>query len=518
MSPERWKEIERVYQRSVELPPEGRRQFLAESCGDVEIRREVESLLAQQGNAPSFIEQRGLDVARDMMTANPAGVLVGRTIGHYEVRAFIAAGGMGEVYRARDSRLGRDVAVKVLPHRFSEDIEQLRRSEREAKLLASLNHPNIAAIYDLEESDGIRCLVLEFVEGQTLAERLKRGRLPLGEALEISRQIAIALEAAHEQAIVHRDLKPGNIMIVASSAVKVLDFGIAKMLEPQTETDGPTNIDSAGVVLGTPSYMSPEQARGNPMDKRADIWAFGCVLYELLTGRQAFQGGSVTDTLAAVLTADPDWNRLPEDTPVGIRRLIERCLRKDRNRRLQTIADARIEIEEARAEPSKDQSVLPARSRRRESMAWALVGLLAVSISAALVLGRFHALAEAPEMRLEITTPPTDYPYSFSISPDGRQLAFTATRDGRSALWIRPLDSATAQPVPGTEGARNNRIDSPFWSPDSRSLAFFADSNLKRIDIDGGSPRRSHGAVTLEVVGDGVRMASSYLPQPSEVP
>jgi eukaryotic-like serine/threonine-protein kinase len=519
MSPDQWKEIERLYQGSVELPPNGRRQFLAESCGDEEIRREVESLLAQR-IAPSFMERRGLDVARDLLSRNSKGNLVGCTIGPYEIRAFIATGGMGEVYRARDSRLNRDVAVKVLPPQFSEDVEQVRRSEREAKLLASLNHPNIAAIYDLQESDGSRCLILEFVEGQTLAERLKRDRLPLGEALEISRQIAEALETAHEQGIVHRDLKPGNIMIVANGAVKVLDFGIAKMLEPQTETIGPTNIDSAsaGVVLGTPSYMSPEQARGNPIDKRTDIWAFGCVLYELLTGRQAFQGGSVTDTLAAVLTADPDWNRLQDDMPVGIRRLIERCLRKDRNRRLQTIADARIEIEDARAEPRKDKSVLPARSRRREGLAWVVAGLLAVSVAAALSVGRFHALAEAPEMRLEISTPPTGFPNSFAISPDGRQLAFVATRASRSEIWIRPLDSATAQPVPGTQGVGNNRIDSPFWSPDNRSLAFFEDGNLKRIDIDGGASqtivRGSSAGGSGEWSAEGVILFSTYIGGP----
>jgi serine/threonine protein kinase len=268
MTPERWKEIEKLYAASISLPPERRAEFLANSCHDPEVRQEVESLLCE--NLPSFLEQRGLDVAADAMPRKESGTLVGRTIDHYEVRAFIGAGGMGEVYRARDSRLARDVGLKVLPEQFSEDPEWMRRSEREAKLLALLNHPNIGTIYDLEESDGVRCLILEFVEGETLAERLRRGVVPLVEALEISGQIAEALEAAHEQGIVHRDLKPGNVMISAAGRVKVLDFGIAKMLEPQAGPSAATNVDSAsaGVVLGTPSYMSPEQARGKSIDTR----------------------------------------------------------------------------------------------------------------------------------------------------------------------------------------------------------------------------------------------------------
>src|SRR5262245_22458579 len=286
MTPEQWKEVERLYSNSIEVQADRRAQFLAESGAEEEVRREVESLLAHRVNQPSFIERRGLDVAADMITQNPAGSLVGRMIDHYQVRAFIGAGGMGEVYRAHDVRLSRDVALKVLPAQFSEDAERLRRFEREAKLLASLSHPNIAAIHDVEESDGVRCLILEFVEGHTLADRLKRGRIPLGEALEISRQIAEALEAAHGQGIVHRDLKPGNVMISPDGRVKVLDFGIAKMFEPQREDNGTTDLDGtgAGIVLGSPAFMSPEQSQGQVVDKRSDIWAFGCVLYEMLTG------------------------------------------------------------------------------------------------------------------------------------------------------------------------------------------------------------------------------------------
>jgi serine/threonine protein kinase len=483
MSSERWKEIERLYQSAVELPPDQRTQFLTESCSDDELRREVESLLAQR-NAPSFMERRGLDVARDLLNRNPKGDLVGRTVGPYEIRAFIATGGMGDVYRARDSRLNRDVAVKVLPPQFSEDVEQVRRSEREAKLLASLNHPNIAAIYDLQESDGSRCLILEFVEGQTLAERLKRGRLPLGEALEISRQIAEALEAAHEQGIVHRDLKPGNIMIVANGAVKVLDFGIAKMLEPQTESIGPTNIDSAsvGVVLGTPSYMSPEQARGNPIDKRTDIWSFGCVLYELLTGRQAFQGGSVTDTLAAVLTADPDWNRLPAGTPWLVQRLLQRALKKDSRQRLGDIREARIEIEESGSEAEKSGASRPKRNPR---LAWivAASAVVVAAVFAAIHFGDTPA-SSSPELRLQIVTPSTPAPNQFALSPDGRYLVFVASGDGPRRLWLRPLDETESRPMAGTDDAAY-----PFWSPDSRSIGFFASSTLYRIDIGGGPPK-----------------------------
>jgi serine/threonine protein kinase len=298
MTPEEWSRIEAIFHDALERPVADRVAFLDRACrGDSVLRQHVESLIRHAAdNQTSLI-------------AFPFEELVaGQTIGHYKIVSVAGAGGMGKVYRARDTKLGRDVAVKVLRDEFSKDAERVRRSEREAKLLASLNHPNIAAIYDLEEPDGIPCLVLEFVEGESLADRLSKGRIPIAESLDISRQIADALDAAHEQGIVHRDLKPANVMITPKGVVKVLDFGIGKLLEPTRSPDSTAGSDSitAGRTIGTPSYMSPEQARGKPIDKRTDIWAFGCVLFELLTGRRAFEGETTTDTLAAVVEREPD--------------------------------------------------------------------------------------------------------------------------------------------------------------------------------------------------------------------
>ncbi len=290
--------------------------------------------------------------------------MVGKTLGHYEILEPLGAGGMGEVYRARDTKLNRDVAIKVLPEDFATDPDRLARFEREAKLLASLNHANIATIYGLEDEGDQRFIVMEVVEGETLAKRLSRsGRIEVDDALDMARQIAEALEAAHEKGIVHRDLKPANVMLTRDGKVKVLDFGLAKAMEgggaSEAPTDSPTitaGYTRAGTIMGTAAYMSPEQAKGNVVDKRADVWALGCVLYESLVGVRPFQGNSVTETLAAVLEHEPDWERLPAATPQNIRILLERCLRKQADRRLRDIGDARIEIEEALAEPLKDRA------------------------------------------------------------------------------------------------------------------------------------------------------------------
>ena len=281
-------------------------------------------------------------------------MLSGRRLGAYQVQVRIGVGGMGEVYSARDTRLGRDVALKILPRLFTSDPERLARFEREARVLASLNHPHIGAIYGLEEADGVRALVLELVDGETLGDRIARGPIPLKEALTIAGQIADALDAAHEKGIVHRDLKPANIKITPAGVVKVLDFGLAKAVSGDAAspdlTQSPTVTVGGtreGVILGTPAYMSPEQARGQTVDKRTDIWAFGCVLYEMLTGRAAFARNTMTDTLAAIVEGDPEWGALPKGTPVAVRRVLNRCLEKDPKRRLRAIADARLEIDEA---------------------------------------------------------------------------------------------------------------------------------------------------------------------------
>jgi Tol biopolymer transport system component len=410
---------------------------------------------------------------------------------------------MGEVYRARDSKLARDVALKVLSDTFANDPERLARFQREAQVLASLNHPNIAAIYGLEEAAIARALVLELVDGPTLADRLATGPIPLDDALPLARQIADALEAAHEQGVVHRDLKPANIKLRPDGTVKVLDFGLAKFAEADGAREASASIGASqsptittpamtrlGMILGTAAYMSPEQAKGRPADTRSDVWAFGCVLYEMLTGRRAFQGDDMSDTLAFVLTKEPDWNALPPATPPAIRRLIRRSLVKDRKRRLADIADARIEIDDAASEPGVGEQrasladAQPFAGRRLAVWVGGLLAAAAIGAAATLAVLRSAAPDNAPEMRVDIVTPQAPEPMSFALSPDGRWLAFVAETDGYSRLWVRRLGEPTARVLPGTEGALQ-----PFWSPDNRSIGFFASGTLKRIEISGGGPR-----------------------------
>ncbi len=411
------------------------------------------------------------------------------------MHARIGVGGMGEVYRARDTKLGRDVAIKILPSAFSSDPDRLARFEREARVLASLNHPHIGAIYGLEDADGLRALVLELVDGETLAERIARGPLRLHDTLAIARQIADALEAAHEKGIIHRDLKPANIKITSDGTVKVLDFGLARVTAGDVGTADLTQSPTItvggtreGVILGTASYMSPEQARGRPADKRADVWAFGIVLYEMLTGRAAFEGETVSDVLAKVIEREPDWSALPASTPVRLRELLRRCARKDPKTRLQAIGDARIQIEEligGAPDESVATVVMQPRARRRARFAWIVAALsLAtarlLAVPASLYL--FRAVPDPLPTRFEINTPPTSDPVSFALSHDGRQLAFVAMAEGTPRLWVRPLDQVTARPLAGTEGARY-----PFWKPDGRAIGFFADGKLKRIDLGSGA-------------------------------
>ena len=420
----------------------------------------------------------------------------GSKLGAYEIVVLLGAGGMGEVYRATDTTLKRGVAVKVLPAALASDPDRLSRFQREAEVLASLNHPHIAAIYGFEKSSGLHALVMELVEGPTLADRIASGPIPLREALPIARQIADALEAAHGQGIVHRDLKPANVKVRPDGTVKVLDFGLAKAMEPPPGSSpsvsmSPTittpAVTQAGMILGTAAYMAPEQARGATIDKRADLWAFGVVLWELLTARRLFEGATVSDTLAAVLKTEPDWNALPHSTPPAIRRLLRRCLEKDHKRRLADAADARIEIDEAQAEVLSPAPVTHTSSRRHRWLAWLSVPVIAAIVGAAFVLGRWDGAPSTtplPEMRVEINTPPTTDPTALAISPDGQTLAFMATSGGQPRLWLRPFNAVSPRALPGTEGA-----SFPFWSPDGEFVAFFADGQLKQIGIDGGSPR-----------------------------
>ena len=443
----------------------------------------------------------------------------GTRLGVYDITAAIGEGGMGQVYRATDARLKRQVAIKVLPPAFAVDADRLARFQREAEVLASLNHPNIAAIYGLEESPstgsgqaGTTALVMELVEGDDLSQRIERGALPLDEALPIAKQIAEALEAAHEQGIIHRDLKPANIKVRGDGTVKVLDFGLARAMDPAggsgaNVANSPTLTAAAfaggygepgtqvGMILGTAAYMAPEQAKGKSVDKRADIWAFGVVLYEMLAGRAAFAGDTVTDIIAAVVTREPDWTALPATTPPSIRRLLARCLERDPKRRARDIGDVRLEIDEVIARGSSDartaESVsAPVRSKSRAgNLAWAILGgALGASIAAGLAWSGVWPRARPSEsrpLRVSIVHTEGSEVAASVISPDGRRVAYRARRgDGMPMLWVRDLASAESQALPGTEDATM-----PFWSPDSRDLGFFAGPALKRVSAAGGPVR-----------------------------
>jgi eukaryotic-like serine/threonine-protein kinase len=424
----------------------------------------------------------------------------GNKLGSYEIIVQIGAGGMGEVYRARDTKLNRDVALKVLPSAFAGNPERMGRFKREAQLLASLNHTNIAAIYGLEESGGVRALIMELAEGPTLAERILKNRIPLDEALSIARQIAEALEAAHEKGIIHRDLKPANIKITPEGAVKVLDFGLAKALEGEASvvdaSESPTlslASTKAGVILGTAAYMAPEQARGSGVDKRCDIWSFGVVLFEMLTGKQLFAGETISDTLAAVLRADIDWNLLPANTPANIRTLLRRCLTKDRKQRLRDIGDARIVIEECISNPSgasAQEAVAMPGGKPRERLAW---GSVILFVAALTVLGVIHyrKISERGQItRLEYTLP-EDQQFStigepfLAISPDGSQFAYTTNK----GLFVRSLDSWDAQCIVEA----NENPSNPFFSHDGKWVGYrsVAENKLKKVSVlvREGAPR-----------------------------
>jgi serine/threonine protein kinase len=410
---------------------------------------------------------------------------IGTQLGSHEITALLGKGGMGEVYRARDLKLKREVAIKVLPEEFARDTDRVARFQREAEVLASLNHPNIAGIHELAESNGSRFLVLELVEGETLADRIARGRIPVEETLTIAKQICEALEAAHERGIIHRDLKPANVKLTQNGKVKVLDFGLAKAME-QTSTNAtlsnsPTVLSGTmgGMIIGTATYMSPEQAKGRSVDRRTDIFAFGCVLYEMLTGRSAFDGEDVTDILSRILQGEPDWTLLPANVPPRIQELLRLCLEKNPTKRRQAAGDVRIDIEQVLAAPQTQPASAPAHGTR----GWIVAGV-AVLATVGLAIPAMRHMRETPlpEMRLELNTPYTTDFASMAISPDGQRIVFVAAADGQKRLWVRSLDSVSARVLAGTDGASY-----PFWSPDSRSVAFFADGKLKRIDAAGGA-------------------------------
>ena len=422
----------------------------------------------------------------------------GTRIGHYEILSMVGAGGMGEVYRAHDARLGRDVALKLLPRAFATDPERIARFDREARVLATLNHPHVAAIYGVEVTNGLRALALEFVEGETLAERLARGPIEVEDALSIARQIAEALDAAHEQGIVHRDLKPANIKVREDGTVKVLDFGLAKALTALPQPDGahaPTITSAAvtrmGIILGTAAYMSPEQARGQPVDKRTDIWAFGCVLYEMLTGKAPFAGSDTHQTISSVIGLEPDWTKLPPSLPPVPRRFLRACLEKNPLQRVRDIGDVRLalrggfDIDLPLDEAAKRSEADAPRRRWQATLRWMVaIGVVSAAVAAALQWPRvadgdrpIRFILHAPEgSQFERRTMAPN----LALSRDGRHLAFVVPLGPRPVLWVQTLGDVQARALPGTEGAAF-----PFWSPDGNFIAFSTAGRLKKIAVTG---------------------------------
>ena len=493
---DRWPDVSRLFSAAVDLDRSARSAYLDEACRhDPALRAAVDSLLGAHDEAGSFGEAS--------LSPSPGGanrLAPGSQLGAFRIETLLGAGGMGEVYRAHDTKLRRAVAIKVLPDFFAADPDRRSRFEEEARALAALNHPHIGAIYGVEESGDVAALVLELVDGPTLSERLAAGPLPFDEIVWIARQLADGLEAAHDRGIVHRDLKPANIKITPEGNVKILDFGLAKAAgvpdcAASLDLSGSGHATRVGVIVGTAGYMSPEQARGQPVDKRADIWAFGCVLFEMCALQPPFAGATVSDTLAAVIEGEPDWALLRARTPPIVARLLRRCLSKDPKLRLRDIGEARIALA-----PGRDaEAEAPARpGKRLMAIAASVVTLALASLVGVARYGPARPIPSAPASPVRFLVSPPDgggfilHPGQtfFAVSPDGSQLAFVAStefgpsffgREGRR-VWLRAMADLEARPLPGTDGAA-----SVFWSPDSRSLAFFADSKLKRIDLPDGA-------------------------------
>ncbi len=510
----RWELVKRLFEAALGRPAADRATFIQSACGaDVDLRREVESLLAAHAEAGSFAEQPPGPTV-DAPSGDRARLQPGERVGSYEIRGFLAAGAMGDVYRAHDLQLRRAVALKILPASFAADPDRVARFEREARLVAALNHPHIAAIYGLEQrtdvasgfSRNTQALVLELVEGPTLAERIAKGALPIKEALDLARQIAEALEAAHEKGIVHRDLKPANIKVTPDGTVKVLDFGLAKAFAGD---GGGTDLSQRptltvirtqeGVIAGTPAYMSPEQACGKAVDKRADIWAFGCVLYEMLTGKRAFEDEDVSMTLSKVLQREPDFEALPANVAPRVRQTIRMCLRKSSRERVADIHDVRLAMEGAfettAAQPPRSAAV--AQPAWRRPLAVAAVAAVVAVIGSGFVAWSLWPAMEPPAIKRFEYVLPTDQGFRrlgrpvLAVSPDGRHFVYNTGK----GLYLRTMGELQARLIPGTE----EDLNSPFFSPDGQSVAYyaFAGSQLKRIPISGGASVKIADATNL---------------------
>ena len=501
ITPERWERIKALYHAARTHAESDRAQFLAEACaGDAMLQREVQRLLDQPVSTRGFVDFVGgsRPVQADDVVASD---LTGEQLGCYRVVSLLGRGGMGEVYRAHDSRLRRDVAIKVLPSKFTADADRLARFESEARMLAALNHPHIGAIYGFADAHGMPALVLELVDGETLADRLQRGPMEPRDALVIARQIADALDAAHRKGIIHRDLKPANIKITPDGVVKVLDFGLAKAAanavasthnasEAATAAIGDTRV---GMILGTVAYMSPEQARGSPVDPRSDIWAFGCVLYEMLTERPPFTGPTVAETFAAIFEREPDWQRLPRSTPSKMRDLLSRCLQKDPEQRLVNVATARMEIEAALAPPTQpDRAALQAARRGlSRPVSWLMMASVGAAV-AGLIAFRVSD-RDTPVPALMNPTQVTsavgveDYP---TWAPDNQTIAYETNETGNWDIWVAP---AAGGPAVNRTGDHPGVDRYPAWSPDGRSIAFWSDRDgggYYLLPAVGGAPTR----------------------------
>jgi len=513
MTDERWRRVKQLFEAALERPPSERSAFLRGAVsGDEALRRKVEALISAdaagialsdqwpQASESLLAELRLASTAGDPSGSSSPSLIAGHRLGKYDVVAPIGAGGMGEVYRAHDPRLDRDVAIKILPHAFMSDPERLARFEREARMLAALNHPHIAGIYGIEETGNAPALVLELVEGPTLADRIKAGRLGVEESLTIGRQIADALSAAHDKGIVHRDLKPANVKVMPSGVAKVLDFGLAKtdgedaMPERAHAAGSSPSGTRDGIILGTAAYMSPEQARGKPVDKRADIWAFGCVLYEMLAGRKAFDRETASDTMAAILEREPDWSRLPAATPATIRRLLRRCLEKELSRRLRDIGDACLEIDDAvgRFSSRRLRGGLAEFVRHRRVTAAGAIAIFAT----ALVVVVFWQMSRATPGTRELQpaaftqiTSQSGLEWFPSLSPDGRWVVYGGDAAGNRDIF---LQSTTGQTPINLTAESSDDDDQPAFSPDGERIAF-------RSSRDGG------GIFVMGRTGEAVR-------------
>jgi serine/threonine protein kinase/Tol biopolymer transport system component len=502
---ERWRRVERVYLSVLGRPDAERSAVLDDLCrGDEALRRDVESLLRVQPAARSFLDTGAMAVAAEIMRSELGTDLIGQTLDGYTITGRLGAGGMGEVYRAHDSRLGRDVAIKVLPRKLANDPDRLSRFDREARALAALNHPNIATIHGIAQTaeaassgqaSSVRAIVLELVEGETLSERLARAPVPLNEALGIARQIAEALDNAHEKGIIHRDLKPSNIKIRPDGGVKILDFGLAKLVNAVDGTSGfkgtePLAVTATqpGLVVGTAAYMSPEQARGALVDKRTDIWAFGCILYEMLAARPAFGGATTSDTMASVLEREPDWSAMSPRTPADVMSLVQRCLDKDVRHRLRDIGDSqRVLSGIGDVWQSTPVERLASTQRARPWIA-AVAALAAVAVGVWFL--RPSAPAEAPLQitRAQIILPDNGtvaagFSNVLAVAPDGRKIAMVVEVNQKTGVWVKALEESTARFVPGSDGAQY-----VIWSPDSKSLAFRVLDKLLRFDLASSAP------------------------------